>query len=103
MLATAWHPDYSVCTWDVPSHGDRCICGGVRYWHAVAGLGCDDCPCEDFVLAESAETDGDSLAQRVTTLLRELPEISVLDPADPVRVAWTARKVALLAVLVATP
>lgn len=29
--------------------GDRCECGGIRYWHAtLIGGGCDDCPCPEF-------------------------------------------------------
>jgi hypothetical protein len=45
------HPDYPI------RHGipamDRCICGGVRHWHAVAPYGCDDCECTEFTLNEN--------------------------------------------------
>lgn len=45
------HPTYPI------RHGipamDRCICGGVRHWHAVEPNGCDDCDCEAFYLDES--------------------------------------------------
>lgn len=29
---------------------DRCKCGGVRHWHAIAPRGCDDCECREFVV-----------------------------------------------------
>jgi len=45
------HPDYPI-RHGIPSM-DRCICGGVRHWHAVAPYGCDDCPCEEFTLDEN--------------------------------------------------
>ena len=45
------HPDYSNSAPRGTSAGDRCVCGGVRYWHAKAPYGCDDCPCTEFVLA----------------------------------------------------
>jgi len=45
------HPTYPI------RHGapamDRCTCGGVRHWHAVAPYGCDDCECTEFVLDEN--------------------------------------------------
>lgn len=45
------HPTYPI------RHGipamDRCICGGVRHWHAESPNGCDDCDCEAFYLDES--------------------------------------------------
>ena len=44
------HPEYPI------RHGapamDRCKCGGVRHWHAMAPYGCDDCACTGFVLDE---------------------------------------------------
>ena len=43
------HPTYRAP--DEPGldpRGDRCVCGGIRYWHAVAPHGCDDCPCTEF-------------------------------------------------------
>ena len=46
------HPDYPPPNGD-PS-GDRCICGGIRHWHAVAPYGCDDCPCTEFTPAISS-------------------------------------------------
>ena len=45
------HPDYPI-RHGVPAM-DRCVCGGVRHWHAPAPHGCDDCPCEDFELDEN--------------------------------------------------
>ena len=36
------HPDYSGGIF-APGQGDRCICGGIRYWHAKPPYGCDDC------------------------------------------------------------
>jgi hypothetical protein len=43
------HPDYPI-RHGVPAM-DRCICGGVRHWHAPDG--CDDCDCRGFVLDEN--------------------------------------------------
>ena len=40
------HPDYPPPSGD--PQGDRCICGGIRHWHAVAPYGCDDCDCAEF-------------------------------------------------------
>ena len=32
--------------------GDRCECGGIRYWHAtLEGGGCEDCDCPQFTPA----------------------------------------------------
>ena len=45
------HPTYPI-RHGVPAM-DRCICGGVRHWHALAPNGCDDCDCEEFALDES--------------------------------------------------
>jgi hypothetical protein len=44
------HPDYPVRDGDPEM--DRCVCGGVRHWHAADGIGCDDCGCLAFVLAK---------------------------------------------------
>lgn len=46
------HPDYPPPNGD-PS-GDRCICGGIRHWHAVAPYGCDDCDCTGFLTPTDA-------------------------------------------------
>ena len=40
------HPDYPPVRANDPAM-DRCICGGVRYWHGAA-MGCDDCRCRVF-------------------------------------------------------
>ena len=37
-----YHPD------ETKPGGDRCVCGGIRHWHAPAPWGCDDCPCTEF-------------------------------------------------------
>lgn len=42
------HPAYSP-DWTRQSGGERCICGGIKHWHATPeGGGCDDCPCTEF-------------------------------------------------------
>ena len=46
------HPDYPPANGD--PQGDRCICGGIRHWHAVAPYGCDDCDCRAFLSTEDA-------------------------------------------------
>jgi hypothetical protein len=47
------HPDYPVRPGEPAM--DRCTCGGVRYWHAPAPRGCDDCEeCHEFVLDAEA-------------------------------------------------
>ena len=46
------HPNYPVRKGDPAL--DRCVCGGVRHWHAVEPHGCDDCPCDEFRLDEEA-------------------------------------------------
>ena len=33
---------------------DRCVCGGVRHWHAREPYGCDDCDCKQFSLDSEA-------------------------------------------------
>lgn len=40
------HPDYHAD----PSiaEGARCVCGGIRHWHAAPPYGCDDCDCIEF-------------------------------------------------------
>ncbi len=43
------HPDYPIRRHD--REMDRCVCGGVRHWHAKEPHGCDDCECEGFVPA----------------------------------------------------
>ena len=40
------HPDYPPHNGD--PQADRCVCGGIRHWHAVAPYGCDDCDCIEF-------------------------------------------------------
>lgn len=51
---TVTHPDYSECQFP-PGGGDRCVCGGVRHWHAKAPYGCDDCKsCSEFRPIEDA-------------------------------------------------
>lgn len=40
------HPEYPPECGDPAM--DRCICGGVKHWHADPPLGCDDCVCEKF-------------------------------------------------------
>ena len=45
-MPTTPHPDYPQDR-GTPQ-GDRCVCGGIRYWHAVAPYGCDDCDCTEF-------------------------------------------------------
>ena len=47
------HPDYPSPNGD--PQGDRCVCGGIRHWHAVAPYGCDDCDCTEF--QSQAESD----------------------------------------------
>lgn len=39
------HPDYQPGS---GPQGDRCLCGGIRYWHAAPPHGCDDCDCTAF-------------------------------------------------------
>lgn len=47
------HPDYPQDRGN--PQGDRCVCGGIRYWHAVHPYGCDDCECSTFLaLADAA-------------------------------------------------
>lgn len=47
------HPDYPPANGD--PEGDRCVCSGIRHWHAVAPYGCDDCECSTFLaLADAA-------------------------------------------------
>ena len=41
------HPTYSPVDKN-DKRGDRCTCGGIRYWHAVDPHGCDDCDCTSF-------------------------------------------------------
>ena len=50
------HPDYLWATAEDPGNPkhDRCICGGIRYWHAVHPYGCDDCGCNEFVREEDS-------------------------------------------------
>lgn len=48
-MTTAPHPDYPQDRGN--PQGDRCVCGGIRYWHAVAPHGCDDCGCTQFIKA----------------------------------------------------
>jgi hypothetical protein len=48
------HPDYPIRRGDQPM--DRCVCGGVRHWHAPVPRGCDDCNCVEFVIAEDQPT-----------------------------------------------
>lgn len=40
------HPTYPPANGD--PQGDRCVCGGIRHWHARAPYGCDDCDCTAF-------------------------------------------------------
>ena len=49
---TRKHPDYPVRPGNPAM--DRCTCGGVRHWHALAPRGCDDCDCREFVLDAEA-------------------------------------------------
>lgn len=54
------HPIYSPTDGTDPN-GDRCVCGGIRYWHAVDPHGCDDCDCTSFRLrTDRAVNDGAS-------------------------------------------
>ena len=53
------HPDYPQDR-GTPQ-GDRCTCGGIRYWHAAAPYGCDDCDCAMFT--PEAADDGWDAAQ----------------------------------------
>ena len=46
------HPTYSPVDKN-DKRGDRCTCGGIRYWHAVEPHGCDDCDCTSFRLVAS--------------------------------------------------
>ena len=46
------HPDYPPHNGD--PEADRCVCGGIRHWHAVAPYGCDDCDCTEFHPIEPA-------------------------------------------------
>ncbi len=46
------HPDYPQGLAD-DERGDRCVCGGIRYWHGEAE-GCDDCPCLRFELVKES-------------------------------------------------
>ena len=46
------HPDYPPANGD--PQGDRCICGGIRHWHAIAPYGCDDCDCRSFLTPDDA-------------------------------------------------
>ena len=54
MTTETQHPDYPVRRGDPPM--DRCVCGGVRHWHAPVPRGCDDCDCVEFVIAEDQPT-----------------------------------------------
>ena len=57
------HPDYSACTFP-PGGGDRCVCGGVRHWHAAPPYGCDDCKeCTAFDAAPLGPTETQVRAQ----------------------------------------
>lgn len=47
------HPDYPPHNGD--PQADRCICGGIRHWHAVAPYGCDDCDCTEFRAEEAPQ------------------------------------------------
>lgn len=47
------HPDYPPHNGDPQT--DRCVCGGIRHWHAVDPHGCDDCDCTSFQSSEARE------------------------------------------------
>ena len=66
------HPTYPI-RHGVPAM-DRCICGGVRHWHALAPNGCDDCDCEEFALDESwrAPVEPPVLSRAANPILAEL-------------------------------
>ena len=55
------HPQYEEGLSDDP-RGDRCVCGGIRNWHAPSPHGCDDCPCTEF--RTEGEAIRDSLARQ---------------------------------------
>jgi len=44
------HPDHGRIDGEPRANGgdDPCVCGGTRYFHALAPHGCDDCDCEAF-------------------------------------------------------
>ena len=46
------HPNYPPHNGD--PQADRCVCGGIRHWHAIAPYGCDDCSCEAFTGVDAA-------------------------------------------------
>jgi hypothetical protein len=52
MTTVTKHPDYPQGLAD-DEQGDRCVCGGIRYWHGEAE-GCDDCPCLRFELVKES-------------------------------------------------
>jgi hypothetical protein len=55
MTTETQHPDYFAYGKAPGSSSDRCVCGGIRYWHATPeGGGCEDCPCEKFELADES-------------------------------------------------
>ena len=49
------HPEYPPHNGD--PQADRCICGGIRHWHAVAPYGCDDCDCNTFLALDDDGPD----------------------------------------------
>ena len=45
------HPNYRIGDPD-DANAARCVCGGIRYWHAtLEGGGCEDCDCLEFTAA----------------------------------------------------
>jgi hypothetical protein len=47
------HPNYKNQTRD-DIQAARCVCGGIRYWHAtLEGGGCEDCDCPQFTAADA--------------------------------------------------